>query len=318
MSHQRFSYRIRFRLAGSDVLNSTSAQLDVSLPGLQPVIIRPVHSKTLQESNVLEIHSCTVMELNDAWREACLLQTILQVSTLRIRTGVDTGSSPWSGADSEPNDYIDRETSENWDKLGISLFEGPIPKRAGVSGISLSRLHPSDELIEIMKLAAERLPELSPKVKLALEVYSSSHFESTPRAQFLTLFTILEILSNRKRRTKDQRAVLKQAEGVIQQSGLTAPEKESLLCSLRVGRDEFIADARLRLIEETLGPSEAADLERYSRARDHLVHRGKVKPTISFEMYLSGLSHLVWRLLLITIFGSDPFRDIIARYRRSG
>jgi hypothetical protein len=136
-------------------------------------------------------------------------------------------------------------------------------------------------------------PELVPensKLRLACEVYLSSHFEATPTATFLNLINTLEILvedasSSESIKTMVQRFIV---EAKTAEKGATSPEirseYHSLVSRLSYLRHRSIKSGIRSLIENGLQTDSsskkaveiAGEISRLYDLRSDLVHSGDV------------------------------------------
>ncbi len=164
-------------------------------------------------------------------------------------------------------------------------------------------------------MSAER-PELvsrSRKLRLACEVFFSSHFESTPTASFLTRITTMEILAadieastptqklvsqfvadaqNAKIEHKKDVEVLRDFESLI--SRLNYLRNRSIKSGIR----ELLAD-KLKTDPEIKEPAEVAkEVSRLYDLRSALVHTGEVEPK-SIENANNRLQDIVPRILRV-------------------
>lgn len=175
---------------------------------------------------------------------------------------------------------------------------------------------PAHLLAKVMQEAmGEEHPERvlrDPKLRLACEVYLSSHFESTPAASFLSRITTLEILVTDAHASVPVQAMVERFIAEATKAQKEEPdaalkrEVESLVSRLAYLRLRSIKSRIRRLVEETLRcdpeiPAPAGVAKEVSRLydlRSTLVHRGQADPTAIRE-------------------GSNRLNDVVPRILRA-
>lgn len=140
---------------------------------------------------------------------------------------------------------------------------------------------------------------------MAFELYGLSHFESAPRARFVTLISAIETISETKPRNAE---ALKHVERLIKfthNSGLPRSEINSLLGHLGWLKRESISKAGRDLVGTLLesneyGGEQAKDFFQHCyNLRSELLHGGKPKDdTVNLGLLVVHLDHLVADLLV--------------------
>jgi hypothetical protein len=160
-----------------------------------------------------------------------------------------------------------------------------------------------------------------PKLRLACEVYLSSHFESTAAASFLTRITTLEILVAEAQASAPVRVMVERfiAEVAAAQKCEREPavrrELESLASRLAYLRFRSIKSGIRRLVEEALrrdpeiqAPADVAkEVSRLYDLRSTLVHSGEVD-SAAIRQGSSRLNDLVPRILRV-LFKETALRE---------
>jgi hypothetical protein len=112
------------------------------------------------------------------------------------------------------------------------------------------------------------------RVRLALELYSDSYFETSNSARFLGFVTVLEVL-------KDRRSASEAAQGLVKQwkvqadSLLDADEAASVRGSLDWLRSISISRAIASVVIRHLGDDRASEAKALYVMRSKLVHDGE-------------------------------------------
>jgi hypothetical protein len=127
------------------------------------------------------------------------------------------------------------------------------------------------------------------KLALALELFSMSRLENSPRSRLVTLATAIEAILDRKPRSAASQALIAALIETTRKSSLARNERESLVAALSGLRHESIGKAGRSLVQALLGEKEyngkrpAAFFQRLYALRSTLVHKGRVEP--SAELY---------------------------------
>jgi hypothetical protein len=114
-------------------------------------------------------------------------------------------------------------------------------------------------------------PLPSAQVQAALELYMAVHFQTTIRAKYFQLMTVIESLSNQEPLSADILEVYAKCGSVAEES-LSEPERNEWLSRLGHLKYESIAASCTRLILEQLGPDDAAESRRLYALRSSMLH----------------------------------------------
>jgi hypothetical protein len=151
---------------------------------------------------------------------------------------------------------------------------------------------------------------LTPKLRLALELYNLSRFEPASKARFLALITIIEVLAERERRDP---AVIQEVEKlkkifkIIKPEKLVKPYDEVILNALGEMKREKIGEACRRVVEKHAGAEAASHFKECYDVRSMLLHEGETdRPEL---MDSQELENTVQKVLLSMVRSDAPTED---------
>ena len=146
---------------------------------------------------------------------------------------------------------------------------------------------------------------LTDKETLAFELYGLSHFESAPRARFVTLISAVETISETKPRSAEALEHVERLIEFTRGSGLPPSEINSILGHLSWLKRESISKAGRDFVDKLLGSNEyngkvAKDFFQHCyNIRSELVHSGKPPDdTVNLGLLVIRLDQLVADLLI--------------------
>jgi hypothetical protein len=110
------------------------------------------------------------------------------------------------------------------------------------------------------------------RVRLAVDLYTGSYFETSPEAQFLSLVGVLEILKDKAPSSEPAQALVD--EWIRQARTLSDDEAASIQGSLRFLKMMSISRGIASTVRRHLGPESARAAQDLYQARSKLVHDG--------------------------------------------
>ena len=143
--------------------------------------------------------------------------------------------------------------------------------------------------------------EPSLKQRLALDLYNLSHFEGTAKTRFLTLITVVEVLSTRHKRPTSVRKLLKRFKDEATEVGLESADLHSLSEALGTLATQSIGEACRQLVIEYASAEDVAYFTSCYKARSELVHNGKTDRPEAVDP--TKLDELVSRLIIHSLAG---------------
>lgn len=308
-----YHIRVRFRIHRNWFLDHEGSDFDVGASSRgDNYALSALDGASIKEAQWLVLKSTgkgfsTKDEAVHAGRRA---KSAIAWSSARMRVGVDLGDDKSHGGASE---YLKKRAME---ESGIRLLNDP----HGLVVYEEDTLHPTRFMsvggepqggrpisaFEDYFLQAVHVDlRLTDKETLAFELYGLSHFESAPRARFVTLISAIETISETKPRNAE---ALKHVERLIKfthNSGLPRSEINSLLGHLGWLKRESISKAGRDLVGTLLesneyGGEQAKDFFQHCyNLRSELLHGGKPKDdTVNLGLLVVHLDHLVADLLV--------------------
>lgn len=277
-----YGFRLRFRTPAGRIIGNADPELPFALEGVNGTLVlnklahKQNHTPGTPET-FLVIGSGFHSE-EEARTVGRRLKTALAVYGATIRMGVDTGRDRvTSGTSTAVKENIRAQFSVQLRDVvhGLDVYSEELP----VTHLEISATGTAHFVAEnfVEKVAHEfkSLSELPPKLSLALELYNLTHFEPATKTRFLTLVTVVEVLSTRARRPKHIRDQLDACMDLVRGSDLSVADQHALISGLGNLKRESIGSACSMLVANHIS-QDAADFfsECYS-ARSELLHDGE-------------------------------------------
>lgn len=331
-----YAYRLTFRFARTGIIavDEDNSKAEVQMiwePGGSPYCLISCGAP-LQDADQFQLSQGNFQSAEEAWEMARRDAKALCVLAVELGVGVDISPAdvgPYCTEKAKPGTlrfspgmFTQVEQQHNAQtvsqKRGITVIQQRKKDEGFVSvGMRDGRLEtltlsPRGLQMMISTVDQQEL-ELDDRSSLALEIYNSSFFESSIRAQFLTLIQMLEILSARQVRSDDS------LEHVVQLKNLTkdavqraknenrAEDVNTLIRMMSTLGDlkyESITQAIQRLVneiflsEQILQRSPLDFVKLCYKTRSELTHDGKTNLTeTEFTALLHSLRHVCLRVL---------------------
>jgi hypothetical protein len=157
------------------------------------------------------------------------------------------------------------------------------PKNRDLSGFSVAFGKPEFQIDKVLPrfmeglrigLVATRVQQamLDPKVSLAGLLYTDSHYEASPQAQFIGFIGVLEVLKDQELRSKSALALVDRWQNEVALDD--AAEAESLQSTLKNLRSISIGQGIRSVVSRHLGDDAAREAAKLYSQRSRLVHEG--------------------------------------------
>jgi len=337
MSEQKYyAYRLNFRFARTGIiaLDEDNADAEVQMiwePGGSPYCLISCGA-SLQEADQFQLSQGNFQSAEEAWEMARRDARALCVLAAELGVGVDISPVDVGSYSAEkakpgtlrfsPGLFAQAEQKHNAQtvaqKRGITVIQQTKKDEGFVSvGVRDGRLETSAlsprGLQMMISLVDQQEIQLDDQTSLALEIFNSSFFESSARAQFLTLIQMLEILSSRQTRSNES------LEHVLQLKKLTKEAVERAKNERRVAdvdtltrmmstlgdlKYESITQAIQSLVAETLVSEQILQMtpsdfvKHCYKTRSELTHDGKTNLNANeFAGLLHSLKYVCLRVL---------------------
>jgi hypothetical protein len=134
-----------------------------------------------------------------------------------------------------------------------------------------------------------------PKVRLAGLLYTDSHFEVSPQAQFIGLIGVLEVLKDTEPRSAEAGELIDR--WITESESVETAEAQSLRGSLEHLKSTSIGQGIRSVVQRHLGEAAAREARDLYAQRSQLVHHGKLQPPADIDAVTRQTAALVARLL---------------------
>lgn len=299
-----FKYRIRFLLAPGYRLDHPAQRLEIDLGDTagRVELIGRSEEKSIATASELILRSLGLPSQEIAEATGHALSRSLLLAAVRARMGVDLGRNAEKSLLSE---YGRTFVAEQMgyagqvlnDDLGLVIYYDPGGTRFAKVNPATMTVHTcTDDFIEALRNGLAYVNEFNDKHVLALELYSATKFESSTRARFLTLLTVVEVLAVRTPRADVGLQLLSRWREDLATSHLPHKEKQQLTSSLRDLEKASIGASCRELLRSILGTEAESAFSKWYKARGELVHSGQT--SLDLRTAIGPLDQTVTDLLL--------------------
>jgi Apea-like HEPN len=301
-------FRLRFDLSKRVKLEFDGAEWVIVDNDSTQVVMHPADgSKTIAEAKRLSLHGGSygtkslAAVAGERWRDWLIL------AFSNINVGVDFGDRAPPG---EFTSYAlavassAAETQVLKDVHGLMTYEcdpRPVFLRVGpITGIVSS---PHERLVEALNRAIAAEATLTPRGRLAYDLYSASFLESNTDARFVMLMMAVETLIELQARSAEAQELVNKLIDLTRNSGLSTKEIASIQGALRWLRQESINQAGRRLASTLRGRTYGEEdpetfFVRCYDLRSRLVHGATPRPmTSEIGLRAAYLEHFVSNLI---------------------
>lgn len=222
----------------------------------------------------------------DAFNTGKRVKDSLLLSGIKLRMGLDAGrdkARSWLGISVKDMMLKEHGVRIIDDIHGLSVYSEEYPILTGsASGVVIFSPIDAENFTSMLSVLYQRMPEISDKVRLSLELYAASHFEKSDRARFITLVLAIEALLEPKKRKNSAKEVVDGLIKYAKDSQLDDQVKNSFIGSLKWLYKESISYslqemAENYLIDRKYGDKSAKNFIKHCYdVRSKLVHNGRV------------------------------------------
>lgn len=302
-----FRCRLRFNVAHKGIITGEDEQHEFALPNGKSASIHAIGADKFSEANSFVILSGGYLTEQDAIDYGHKLKDAVLCYGTIFRVGVDVGKDKVGG-------FLSKHVKEKIfdehglvmidDVHGVTVYSEAHPTSCSViSATGLVNARDPSFLVEQLCELVEKECNLSDQLKLAMELMTSSFFESSSRARFLTLVLAAESILSPEERSSDVKEIVDDLKSVTRSSNLKEQEKNSILGTLNWLYKDSISQslrkmAQLYLKNKTYGelPSDKF-IKKCYEARSRLVHSGRVaekkhdigKLAANLEVYMKDI-----------------------------
>jgi len=300
-----YGFRLRFKTPPGRKFKSDDENLSFSLPGsdqgLTIAYLNNEEEKLPTDPEEYSIKGSGFSSEESARHAGQLLKQALIVIGADQSLGLDVGKDTIRSALAKAvREKIQKETGyqirNNIDGLDVYPDHPPVQHFAMSMRGSVSR--EITTLEDLLNKSFSDIP-VSPKQFLALEILNLTHFEPNSKTKFLSLVTVVEILSTRNPMPSE---LIEQIEGCIElvkTSPISSDQKQTLKNGLSNLKIVSIKKSCIQLVSNILDEAEANFFADCYNARSQLVHDGDSK--IDIAPLMERLNTLVKDLVLTHI-----------------
>jgi len=314
MTDENYLFQLRFGLPKGQRLEIEESEIQCKVSGNHSWFLRSRGDKKICEEPVLTFVSDPYRAYEEAVNDARKLRNALLVTGIRLLDGIacedviqfiDVTSYQVS-----EDGVVYMPEVEHLDELNTIIYEREIPKRMSMQDERLIGMLPKSWFFGLLTTSFNKLPELSDKQQLALDLCSLAHFETSTSASFISYTTAMEVLSEQVKRDKPQVDFIKALIKQIAESELDEKVSHSLRSELGRLKKVSITEACIALIRRTLGNERVETFRELYNFRSQLVHNGCVESGIDLQGELHTLNKIVVGVLIRDLFGTDIFEEI--------
>ena len=284
------TYRLRFRFHVSQkgMITGNEKEIEFTLPNQRSATRHCTDAEKFSDSTKFVILSGGYSTEGQALEYAGKLKDAVLCFGAKFRLGVDVGKDKASGHVSKhvKDKIFDEQSIKMIDDVhGITAYSEDYPTSC-VSISSVGIVSPPRESSFFTKEVCKILETPDPlgnQIKLAMELLTSSYFESSPRARFLTLVLAAESILAPENHESDVKYLIDEFIEKTKVSDITSKEKQSVLGSLNWLYKDSISQSLRKMASKHLpektygGLSPEKFISKCYDARSKLVHTGSVE-----------------------------------------
>lgn len=296
-----YGFRIRFLLSKGQCINCDSGSLDLNLPKSgASITIRAVGAKSISDTDNIAIVGIGFTTKAQATECGEKLKRAVLLVGASLRIGIDPGKDQSRGGLGKVVRDMGRHKGLNIinDIHGLCVYDEDLPVSfCSVKGDVIMGTQ-ADRFAQELTSTYFRNPMLSDKQVLSLELYNSSHFESSLRARFLSLVTAVEALVSRPTVSDDVVMHLDKLMDITSRSTLDEKQKYSINNGLGNIKQESISKACRSLVNQLLGNESEDQFKRAYKVRAKILHTGLEPSGVALRSLVPQLDELVSKLIM--------------------
>lgn len=301
-----YRFRLRFCLPTDTNIEIEEPVVDIpaSLLAGGPYVLKSVGEKPIRESHALIINSLDFTTESAALAAGEAARAALLYTAAKLRFGVDIGRNTPIGVIGQAlkDRFREEQRAElRSDVHGLTVYDDTIERVFASFSASATVGKSGPRFLQVLAHVLERNLLLAEKETLALELFNSLHFESSVRARFLTLVTIVEALSDYTARPSKASTHVERLIAETNEAELEPGERVSILGALKWMRFQSIGQKTRALVAAHLSQTTFDDKRADKfftdcyEIRSIITHYGKTPPEV--VQLLPELERLVGELL---------------------
>lgn len=289
-----FAFRLRFHTSHKGMIGGATKDLAFQLPNGRPATLVGKDAEVISESKVFLIVSGGYEKREEALEYGKKVRDAVLFFGVKFSMGVDVGNDdldgearnkPRGGWSQHAKDHVLRETGMRLedDTHGVMVFSEESPVVCpSISCMILVAPKTADFFIEKLheNISSQNVAES--QIRLAMELLTASHFESSSRARFLTLVLAAEALLKPDDRSQAVRSLIDQINEAVKKSEIHQEEQDSIIGSLKWLYKDSISLSLRKMANKYLegktydGLRAEKFINTCYKARSKLVHKGIV------------------------------------------
>jgi hypothetical protein len=309
-----FGFRFRFNISSKGLMLGDEKSVQFNLPDGRIATFSCIDSETLSESTRFVISSGGYRSAEEAFAFGEQVKESVLCFGTKFRMGIDVGKDK---ATSFLGKVIKDEILKTHgvriidDVHGISVHNEEYPISCGsCSAAVLFNSRKADFFLDELCNIISATKAINAKNRLAMELLTSSYFESSPRSRFLTLILAAEALLEPENRSEEVKDFVDEFKKLTTASGLPSEEKTSIIGTLNWLYKDSISKSLKKMANTHLGGKQYDGLaaskfiNKCYEARSKLVHTGSVDESryhigllaANLEVYLMDMLTNIARL----------------------
>jgi hypothetical protein len=281
-----YQFRFRFHISQKGLLKGNEKEIEFSLPNGHKATFRCLDNNIFDESTKFIIVSGGYDSEEIALTSAKEIKKAVLCFGTKYRLGVDVGKDKANGGFSK---YVkDKILVEHGLKIidnvhGISVYTEDYPTSyVTLAGVGLlnprQNVYFAEEVCKLIPIANI----VDEKIRLGMELLTSSYFESSTRSRFVTLVFSAESIANPEKRSDSSIALVNELLTSVKTSKINSQERDSLLGSLSWLKNDSISQCLRKMTNKYLpnkiygGLKSDKFISKCYEARSTLVHNGAV------------------------------------------
>lgn len=304
-----FAYRIRFHFCKGTTLNSSQVRVEFGMDN-QAFKLKAVSGNSLKESSEVVLGCGGFDTDTEAAAQGKTLQDCLSICGAILQRGIDIGKGKTlTGAGQPLKEAFTKHGAQLLNDVhGLTVYRDDIETKVLTThGASIIVSFNPEQFISALEKAYCLSPEFTEREKVAFDLYNSSFFEATTVARFLTLVSVVEVLTVSERMDEDVIELIDELITHSKQSSLEQKNKDSVINRLGVLKNHSISASSRQLIQKYLGVGESRTFVDIYNIRSGLLHDGVLRcEEKEFGERLHLLNNMVSQLLLKIMESKAP------------
>jgi|GEM_PF-4180988 len=276
-----FWFKLRVELSSLQRLDNEDPTLTLPLnfEGKR-VEIRAVPKGPINKASTLDFNVHGFASHKEAHECGLRFRSAVLLTAGQQRIGVDVGIDQTTVDQTTPGDNQGARTQGYGLKnelMGLTVHKGKLEGMIMLSDANIVHIAESQPFIDGIIAAFGKDFNLDEKHQLALELYGLSHFETSVRARFLVLTSVIEVLATQDKCPEETQKVINKILRRLKSSCLPKEQKEPLIDGLNRLRRQSISKACKDYVRKALGDDAADRFKKIYDTRSKLLHEGHDK-----------------------------------------